>query len=201
MIFSDDGNYILSSAIGERYVAIWKISGGKKHSAICILAMEHPAIYIDCRINENHKTDNSGLYVLAISETGICYFWCAKDIEELRTANPTKISLSSEEDLSSKNRLVAPSILAAKLQGIASPSSAHIFVAFGLLVKPLFQNILVGSGENVKLKSSLQGVLLPMNQSFARHKKGQDVESKGKCRLYSVVSIDLHSVCRICRSS
>ncbi|KAK4772339.1 hypothetical protein SAY86_014114 [Trapa natans] len=178
MIFSDDGKYILSSAVGERYVAIWKIGGGKKQSAICVLAMEDPAVYIDCRINENKKTPNSGLYVLAISETGICYFWCAKDIDGLRTAIPTKISLSSEEGFSSRNHSVAPSIFAAKLQDIASPSSAHIFVAFGFLVKPHFQKILVSLGENVKLKSSSDRVLFPMNQSLTQPKKGQDVETK-----------------------
>lgn len=191
MVFSDDGDYILSSAVGERYVAIWKIGGGKKQSASCILAMEHPAVYIDCRINKKHGTDNSGLYVLALSETGICYFWCANDIEELRATMPTKISLSDDEGLTSKSRSTTPTIFAAKLQGIASPSSGNIFVAFGLLVKPLFQKILVSSGENVKLKSSQEGVLLPMSQSFARSKRGQDVESKGKCWFYLAITVEL----------
>ncbi|XP_031374684.1 WD repeat-containing protein 43 isoform X1 [Punica granatum] len=178
MIFSDDGNYILSSAVGERYVAMWRVGGGKKQSADCILAMEHPAVSIDCRINQSSEIDNRGLYVLAISVTGVCYFWCAKDIEELRNAVPTKISLSNEENLSSKTRAITSTIFAAKLQGIASASSGQIFVAFGLLVKPLFQKILVSSGENVKLRSSSDGVLLPMSQSLTLSKKARDVDNK-----------------------
>ena len=37
MILIDDGEYILSSAIGERYIAVWRIDGSEKQSANCVL--------------------------------------------------------------------------------------------------------------------------------------------------------------------
>jgi len=91
MVFTDDGKYILSSAVGERYVASWRIDGGKKQSASCVLAIEHPAVFIDCKCFKNEGVDDAGLYVLAISETGVCYTWCGKNVKELRNySKPTK---------------------------------------------------------------------------------------------------------------
>ena len=37
MIFTDDGEYILSSALGERYIVVWRIDGMEKQSASCVL--------------------------------------------------------------------------------------------------------------------------------------------------------------------
>ncbi|KAM7258938.1 hypothetical protein ACFE04_014679 [Oxalis oulophora] len=168
MVFSEDGKYILSSAVGERYVAIWSISGGKKQSASCVLAMEHPAIFIDSKCIDN----DAGLYVLAISETGDCYIWSGKDIEELRYAKPTKVS-SSSEDVASKT-----SVFAAKLQAVGKQASVHAFVAHGLLIKPLFQKITIHSGTDIMLSSSRDGVLLPMSQSLGKSKKGSETKNR-----------------------
>ncbi|GFZ21765.1 transducin family protein [Actinidia rufa] len=74
MVFTDDGNYILSSAISERYIALWKLDGGKNQSACCFLAMDHLAVFLDSRCVDAGDVDVSGLYVMAISEMGICYF-------------------------------------------------------------------------------------------------------------------------------
>ncbi|KAJ6722146.1 hypothetical protein OIU85_025151 [Salix viminalis] len=177
MVFSDDGKYILSSAVGERYVALWKIDGGKRQSASCVLAMEHPAVFIDCRCFENEGVDDGGLYVLAISETGVCYTWCGKKVEELRNSKPTKVLLSYEE-FPKKHKGALPSVLAAKLQGTAKPTAANVFIAYGLPVKPLFQKILVHPGTDVKLNSSQDGVLLPLSQSLGNSKKGRDVQNR-----------------------
>uniref|UniRef100_A0A803NEA5 Uncharacterized protein n=1 Tax=Chenopodium quinoa TaxID=63459 RepID=A0A803NEA5_CHEQI len=48
MTLSKDGKYVFSSAVGERYVAVWQVDGSKKQSASCALAMEHPSVYLDC---------------------------------------------------------------------------------------------------------------------------------------------------------
>ncbi|KAK0607855.1 hypothetical protein LWI29_021569 [Acer saccharum] len=170
MMFTEDGKYILSSAVGERYIALWRTDGDKKQSASCVLAMEHPAVFIDGRCIDNEEVDEAGLYVLAISETGVCYFWHGRNIEELRNTKATKISLSSEDN-KSKNQKI-PAIFAAKLQGIAKPASVHAFIAFGLLVKPSFQKLVVQSGTDITLSSSQDGVLLPMSQSLVKSKKG-----------------------------
>ncbi|XP_039162290.1 uncharacterized protein LOC104436824 isoform X6 [Eucalyptus grandis] len=177
MIFTNDGKYVLSCAAGERYIAVWRVDGSKMHSASCTLSMEHPAVYLDSRCFDNGEEDLKGLYVLALTETGVCYFWFGQNIEELRNSIPAKVSLSIEDSVL-KNHHGAPTILAAKLQGIPSRASGHIFISHGLLVKPLFQKILVHSGKNMNLNSSLDGILLPTGQSLVRAKRGQDVRNK-----------------------
>ncbi|XP_034684888.1 WD repeat-containing protein 43 isoform X2 [Vitis riparia] len=174
MIFTDDGEYILSSAIGERYIAVWRIDGSKKQSASCVLAMEHPAVFLDSRCIDNGDTDKSGLYVLAISEIGVCYFWYAKNMEDLRNTKPTKVSVSLEDNFS-KNHKGLPTIFAAKLQGVVKPASGDVFVAYGSLVKPSFQKVIVHSGTDIKINISQDGILLPMDQSH-KSKKGLGVK-------------------------
>lgn len=179
MMFSEDGKYILSSAIGERYIALWRTDGGKKQSASCVLAMEHPAVFIDCRSIDNGKANALGLYVLAISETGICYFWHGKNIEELRKTKATKILLDNVDTLAQNQKAATRAIFAAKLQGVAESANVHVSLACGLLVKPSFRKIKVHSGTDIILNSSQDGILLPMKQSASKHKKGLDVQNKG----------------------
>ncbi|CAL1397317.1 unnamed protein product [Linum trigynum] len=169
MIFTDDGKYILSAS-GERYVALWRTGSGKKQS-VCVFAMEHPAVYLHAKCFEKGEADdNDGLYVLAISETGICYTWCGQNVEELRTAKPTKVSLSYDDK---KHRGALPAIFAAQLQVIPKPTSANVYLAYGLLVKPSFQKVLVEAGNDVELSSFQDGVLFPASQSI-KSKKGMD---------------------------
>ncbi|KAE8731034.1 hypothetical protein F3Y22_tig00002841pilonHSYRG00210 [Hibiscus syriacus] len=172
MIFTEDGKFILSSAVAERYIAVWKAQGGKKQSASCVLAMDHPAVFIDsiC-VNEE-------IYVFAISETGVCYFWYGQDVETLCNAKPTKLSISLEDGISKPHKGVMPTIFAAKLQGVPKPESVHVFLANGLLVKPLFQKILVQYGSDILLSSSQDGVLLPRSQSLNKLKKGLDAQNR-----------------------
>jgi U3 small nucleolar RNA-associated protein 5 len=66
--------------------------------------------------------------------------------------------------------------------------SGQVFVAYGLLVKPSFQKILVHSGAVVKLRISNDGVLLPMSQSRVKSEKGLDLQNGGMispCKLLS----------------
>ncbi|KAF5950845.1 hypothetical protein HYC85_012838 [Camellia sinensis] len=177
MIFTDDGKYILSSAVAERYVAVWKLDGGKKQSSCCVLTMDHPAVFLDCRHIDDGDVDASGFYVLAISEIGICYFWYGKNIEELRNTKPTKVSLSLDDQFSKSQKGAVTTIFAAKLQGIAKPASGHIFLAHGLLIKPSFEKILVHSGTDIRLNSSSDGLLLPISQS-RKSKKGSNAHNE-----------------------
>ena len=93
MIFSDNGEYVLSSGVGERYVAIWKLGSGKTQSSSCILSLEHPAIFVDCKCS-GVKSKGGVISVLAISEVGVCYFWSGNSMDDLRNKKPTKIALS-----------------------------------------------------------------------------------------------------------
>lgn len=179
MTFTEDGKYILSSAVGERYVAVWRISGSKKQSASCVLSMEHPAVFLDSRCIDSGEVDDSGLCVLAISEIGVCYLWFGQNIVELHNTKPTKVLLSFEDIPSISHKVALPTIFAAKLQGITGPMSGQVFVAYGSLVKPSFQKILVHSGAVVKLSISNDGVLLPMSQSRVKSKKGLDLQNGG----------------------
>ncbi|XP_047174705.1 WD repeat-containing protein 43 [Vigna umbellata] len=177
MVFTEDGKYILSSAVGERYVAVWRIDGPKKQSASCVLAMEHPAVFLDSRCIDIVGDDMPGICVLAISEVGICYLWFGNSIEELRNAKATKISLSLEDMPSRNYRGTLPAIYAAKLQGIQKPASGQVFLVYGLLVKPSFRKVLVHSGTDVKLNVSRDGVLLPTSQALVKSKKGTNAQT------------------------
>ncbi|KAL8105384.1 uncharacterized protein LOC141678805 [Apium graveolens] len=181
MIFSEDGKYIISCAVAERYVAAWRIDGSKKKSASFVLAMDHPAVFLDSRCIATGDNDDEGLCVLAISEIGVCYFWSGQNIDELRDCKPTKVSVSTS-DLLLKNRGVVPSVFAAKLQAVAKPSHGHLFAAYGSLIKPSFEKILVQPGEDIKLNSSPDGILLPRSQI----KKGK----KGSTALTQITALD-----------
>ncbi|KAK9059428.1 hypothetical protein SSX86_022048 [Deinandra increscens subsp. villosa] len=168
MTFSDDGKYVFSSAVGERYIAIWEIDGSKKKSACCVLALDHPAISID---SKSYGVDNSGLSVIAISEMGVCYLWCGTNIEELHNSKSTKVMVSVEDDFYKNYKGAGPTIFSAKLQNFSKPVTGHVFLAHGLLIKPTFEKISVQCGTDIKLTSSMDGVLLPLIQS-QKSKKG-----------------------------
>ncbi|XP_058082899.1 uncharacterized protein LOC131230891 isoform X2 [Magnolia sinica] len=178
MIFTEDGKYILSSALGERYIAMWKIDGVKKQSASCVLSMDHPAVFLDSKGTESGETDDESLNVLAISELGVCYFWHGKNIEELRNSKPTKISLSPEASLPKNHKGSVPTIFAANLQGIVKPASGQVFVAYGSIVKPSFEKLLVQRGIDVNLNSSHDGVLLPKDWSSSKSQKGHVLQNE-----------------------
>ncbi|CDY61661.1 BnaCnng38220D [Brassica napus] len=170
--FTEDGKFILSSAVGERYIAVWKTDGAKKQSASCVLALEHPPVFVDSW----GETDEKGLYILAISEVGVCYFWYGSNVVELGSAKPTKVALATEDSSSLKQHKGSlPTIFAAKLQGILKPGSANAFIASGLLVKPSFQKMVLQFGNDLVLNASKNGILLPITQSASKSKKGQGV--------------------------
>jgi U3 small nucleolar RNA-associated protein 5 len=174
MIFSDTGEYVLSSGVGERYVAIWRLGGGKTQSSSCILSMEHPAIFVDCKCS-GINANNGEIHVLAISEVGICYFWSGNSMDDLRNKKPTKIALS-ESSLSRTKQ--DSTIFAAKLQGIDGPNSTHVLLAYGSVVKPSFDKLLVCYGKDINLGVSEDGVLLPTIQPTMAQ-KGQYAKTKG----------------------
>ncbi|KAF3658797.1 putative homeobox-leucine zipper protein GLABRA 2-like [Capsicum annuum] len=145
LVFSEDGRHVLSSAVGDRHVAVWKLDGSKN-------------------IKVGDEKDAS-LGVLAISEIGVCYFWHGKSFEELYNSKPTKICASLDEKILEKHKEVMHSVFSATLQSIDASGSGHMFVAYGLLVKPSFEKVVVQPGADIRLKSSLDGILLPFSQS------------------------------------
>ncbi|XP_042056685.1 WD repeat-containing protein 43-like isoform X1 [Salvia splendens] len=164
MIFSEDGKYVLSSAVGERYIAVWEIDGSKKKSASIVLAMDHPAVFLDSKFVSTGDADDASLCVLAISEVGVCYFWHGKTIDELRNSKPTKISVPSDNEFLQKHKGGIPNVFAGKLQNISMPASGHVFLAYGLLIKPTFEKILVQPGTDLQLSFSNDGILLPTSK-------------------------------------
>ena len=176
MIFSEDGKFILSSAVSERFIAIWKIDGGKKQPATCVLSMEHPAVLLDSKGSDTEGSNGPGLYALAISEAGLCYFWYGSSIEALKASRPTKISLSADSPYSRSNKGLA--IFAAKFHHIISPASSKMLVACGALVKPLFEKLTLEYGKDMNLNASQDGVLLPIGQPNMSH-KSQVTQTKG----------------------
>ena len=179
MIFSDNGEYVLSSGVGERYVAIWRLDSGKTQSSSCILSMEHPAIFVDCKCSGINASEGE-IHVLAISEVGICYFWSGNSMDDLRNKKPTKIALSESSLPRTKQDFT---IFAAKLQGIDGPNSAHVLLAYGSVVKPSFDKLLVCHGKDINLGVSEDGVLLPTIQPTMLQ-KGQSAKTKGIVLVY-----------------
>ncbi|GAB4850842.1 hypothetical protein Ancab_030143 [Ancistrocladus abbreviatus] len=176
MVLTEDGKYVLSSAVGERYVAVWTIDGSKKQSASCVLAMEHPAVYLDSRFVDDDEAGRAGFYILAISEMGRCYFWYGRDIEELRSSKATKISLTIDDSSFKNHKGGLHAIFAARIQSIVKAGSANVFVAHGLLIRPSFEKITVHSGKDLKLNIFQEGVLLPLSQT-QKSKKRLDARS------------------------
>ncbi|GJN08126.1 hypothetical protein PR202_ga26018 [Eleusine coracana subsp. coracana] len=105
--------------------------------------------------------------VSAISGLGIMWMTCANK-------KPTKIALS-------KSSLARPqqafSIFAAKLQGVDGPDSAHVLLAYGSVVKPSFDKLLVCHGTDINLDISQDGVLLP-NIQTTMPTKGQSAKKQ-----------------------
>ncbi|KAL1536856.1 WD repeat-containing protein 43-like isoform X1 [Salvia divinorum] len=167
MIFSEDGKYMLSSAVGERYIAVWEIDVSKKKSGSAVLAMDHPAVFLDSKFVNTGDADDASLCVLAISEIGICYFWHGKTIDELRNSKPTKISVASDDEVLQKHKGGGgiPNVFAGKLQNISMSASGHVFLAYGLLIKPTFEKVLIQPGTDLKLSVSQNGILLPISKS------------------------------------
>ncbi|XP_042438544.1 uncharacterized protein LOC122024076 isoform X1 [Zingiber officinale] len=172
MIFSQDGQYIMTSGVGERHIAIWKVGGDKKQSASCILSMEHPAVFLDGKDVQKDEKFGEGFSVLAISEVGMGYFWYGSNLEELRHSQPTKISVFMEPKINDLG------IYGAKLLDSAKAASGHVFLAYGSLVKPSFQKLLVHYGTDIKLDDSKGGILLPID-SFPHPQKPQMRSMKG----------------------
>ncbi|XP_057772183.1 uncharacterized protein LOC130991796 isoform X2 [Salvia miltiorrhiza] len=165
MIFSEDGKYVLSSAQGERYIAVWAVDGSKKKSVSVVLAMDHPAVFLDSKFINTDDADNASLCVLAISEIGVCYFWHGKTIDELQNSKPTKISVPSDDEVLQKHKGAIPHVFAGKLQNVSKSASGHVFIAYGLLMKPTFEKVMVQSGMDLNLSVSQDGILLPISKS------------------------------------
>ncbi|XP_060197596.1 uncharacterized protein LOC132626666 isoform X1 [Lycium barbarum] len=177
MVFSEDGRHILSSAVGDRHVAVWKLDGSKKKSACCLLAMDHPAVFLDCYHIKTVDENDASLGVLAISEIGVCYFWHGKSFEELHNSKPTQICVSLDEKILKKHKEAMHSIFSAKLQSIGMSGSGHMFVAYGLLIKPSFEKVIVQPGADLRLKSLLDGILLSFSQS-RKSKQASNTQSQ-----------------------
>lgn len=186
MIFSEDSRYVLSSALGERYIAVWEIDSSKKKSGSVFLAMDHPAIFLDSKFVNTGDEDNASLCIMAISEIGVCYFWQGKSIDGLRNSKPTKIFVPSDDEVLQKHKGAIPNVFAGKLQNVSMSVSGHVFLAYGLLIKPTFEKVVVQSGTDIKLNVSQDGILLPVSRSQKSRKKS-NIHSEGK-----LVALSLH---------
>lgn len=194
MIFSEDGRYVLSSALGERYIAVWEIDSSDKKSGSAFLSMDHPAIFLDSKFVNAGDEDNASLCVLAISEVGTCYVWHAKTIDELRNSKPTKIFVPSDDEVLQKYKGAIPNVFAGKLQNVSMSVSGHVFLAYDLLIKPTFEKVVVQFGTDVKLNVSRDGILLPVSKSQKSRKKS-NIHSEGKSDALSLDTYNSISLC------
>jgi U3 small nucleolar RNA-associated protein 5 len=90
LLFTPDGKYVLSCAVGERHVAMWQCEGSKADTGVvCSLSLEHPAVALDCT---GFDKEGEILRIVAVSEGGVAYIWSAPTVAELGTAKATTIS-------------------------------------------------------------------------------------------------------------
>lgn len=176
LTFSEDGKFILSSGVGERYVLFWKIDRSANHSTCCPLPMENPAVSLNCKGSESMDSKDTGLYVLAISEIGLCYFWHGKSIEDMRTSKATKISVSFMH-ATLRNKGYMPTIYSGKIQSIGNQASGVVLLACGSIVKPSFEKLTVQYGIDVNISSSQEIIFLP-----AIHLDGSNKDQASKTR-------------------
>ncbi|CAI9771084.1 unnamed protein product [Fraxinus pennsylvanica] len=116
-------------------------------TAYAFLAMDHPVIFLDSKCISSSNPD-----------------------DEVHNSKPTKISISDDDGVLKKHKGAIPNVFAAKLQTISESACGHVFLAYGFLIKPSFEKVLVHFGTNLKLNSSDDGILLPISQSHKSKK-------------------------------
>lgn len=166
LAYSDDDQHFISSSCGDRHVAVWQSDASTQGcSAACVLSMEHPAVLLHCTGGFFES-----LRVLAVSEAGVAYAWHASSMEELSKVQPVKISVAhakGEASPASKSGKRSGSVvLAARFIGKSERGAGSVLVAYGTIVKPLFDRIsLEGQGNHILLQTSQNGALLPALQN------------------------------------
>ncbi|KAJ3683669.1 hypothetical protein LUZ60_013896 [Juncus effusus] len=157
--FTEDGSHLLSSGAGEKSIAIWNLSSGSQ-SASCLLSVNNPIIFLDSKAG----IDESGISILAVSESGISYFWQGLSIEDLRDKKPTRIESGGDRgDLG---------IFGARFCG-----EGQVAVAYSSVVKPSFERATVTYGTNLRLEPSRTGFLLPV-RNYDDSEKNEDLKTK-----------------------
>lgn len=166
LAYTEDDKHFISSAIGERYVAVWQ-SDGSKHggAAACVLSMEYPAVSLHC----SGGFSELSLRVLAVSEAGLAYVWHASSLEELSTVKPVKIAMAQSKSEASSARKsgknLRSAVLAARFIGKNGKGHGSVLVAYGTTVKPNFDRVSIeGQNDTVLLQTSQEGALLPAVQ-------------------------------------
>ncbi|KAH6558246.1 hypothetical protein KP509_1Z072200 [Ceratopteris richardii] len=166
LVYTADDCYFLSSADGERHIAMWHYDGSKKVlAASCSLSIEHPAISVDCS-----GGFPGNMQILAVSEVGIAYIWDATCIKEVSEAQPIKIKLADDKNggstFNKNTRSFKPAILAAKFLGRTDKGAGSVLIVFGTTVKPRFERInLDGKDNEILLHFDDTGALITQIQS------------------------------------
>lgn len=150
MLFTEDGRYFLSCAVGERQIAVWQCEGSKAEAGIvCSLSVEQPAVALHCCMISEGK---ESVRVAAVSESGVAYVWSSASMAELGTVKPTRITIGKG---SKDNRAC---ILAVRLV----EGEEAVLVARGTSAKPQFEQVALQGheGSTVDLGPSENGALL-----------------------------------------
>ncbi|EFJ04995.1 hypothetical protein SELMODRAFT_431903 [Selaginella moellendorffii] len=159
-VFTEDGRYVLSAAVGERNIAVWDTNEVGKEAKVT-LAMEHPAVALDSWGFEKDCTERK---ILAVSETGEAYIWSGLSLEELGKAEPVRVRVGSKNS----GKASKQSILLGRLVGAGS-----VVVARGTTVRPSFETVALPEEGVIVLPPSEQGNLL-LSQSEPTIKRGGD---------------------------
>ncbi|CAM6102009.1 unnamed protein product [Calypogeia fissa] len=161
LAFSQDGKYVVSSATGERQVAVWQVQGSKsERGAVCSLSLDHPAVALS---GSAFNAELGEFNVVAVSTTGVAYVWHASALEQLESFKPIKVSVGNKSAKVSK--ALKQIVLAASLEAVSGESPKTLLVAHGTSAKPIFEHVSLGApGTQVVLEVQSGGTLLPATQ-------------------------------------
>ncbi|DBB17672.1 TPA: hypothetical protein ACH3X3_002712 [Trebouxia sp. C0006] len=164
LAYSPDGQYALSSSLGERHVAVWKATGKaskKTKPAAALLSMEQPPVQLDVAAASNTTAKISCFNVLAVSTAGRVCVWQCEVSDSVKST--LRATIQIEQDTTSPSRQ-QESILAACFDSSAAEEA--VLVASGLSAKPTIQRIILpplsAAPSSIDIKSqTAEGVLLP----------------------------------------
>ncbi|VAI06563.1 unnamed protein product [Triticum turgidum subsp. durum] len=137
------------------------------------------------------KSSSKAISALAVSSDGTVLATAAGQLRTFDASDNKKIQKFSGHPVSVRNMIFSNNgkyVLSSGVgeryvaiwelgSGIDGPNSAHVLLAYGSVVKPSFDKLLVCYGKDVNLGVSEDGVLLPTVQP-TMHQKGQSAKTK-----------------------
>ncbi|GAV65984.1 Utp12 domain-containing protein [Cephalotus follicularis] len=160
---SDDAKAILISEFGEKHLQVWTFDlNSKTSSRGPVLSMRRPPLSFECK---NGYDGERGLFVLAVSDSGVAYIWNLNTISQ-DEVNPKKITVKAKPSEvyqntanAKKNRI---NIIAARLCAIQPDKAVSVLISYGSIDSPQFDHVNVSDpGEDIVITAKYETEIVP----------------------------------------